>query len=229
MELDIPMAPSPVVIELNRRKTESTGLPPVVSLRELLVPESARKEFDRARNEARRRDCPKAIGHFEKGLRAFDQDASAQNELGNCYRKLGQLDRAEDSFKSARALSDSVYVSLNLAEVYTAQGRFKEAETLLTETILKKPNAGDAYYGLALVYFQEGLLDDAQAAALQADSHPHRIADLHLLLGEIYWRKQDPAAVIEQLEFYLKEAPNGPQSDRARQVLNNHQTPACDY
>jgi tetratricopeptide (TPR) repeat protein len=201
-------------------KNRSTGMPPVVSLRHL-IPERARKEFDRARAEVSREDCAKAVGHFESGLRAFAQDASALNDLGNCYRKLGRLDRAEDSFKRAGALSNSVYIGLNLAEVYTAQERFKDAERVLLDAISKQPNAGDAYYGLALVYFDEGRFEDAEAAARQANARPHKIADLHLLLGDLYLRRQSTAEVIEQLESYLKEAPNGPHSEHVRQVLEN--------
>jgi tetratricopeptide (TPR) repeat protein len=220
IEFDASVTPSPISIELTRMKNRSTGMPPVVSLRHL-IPERARKEFDRARAEVSREDCAKAVGHFESGLRAFAQDASALNDLGNCYRKLGRLDRAEDSFKRAGALSNSVYIGLNLAEVYTAQERFKDAERVLLDAISKQPDAGDAYYGLALVYCAEGHFEEAEAAARQADSRPHRIADVHLLLSDLYRRRQSPAEAIEQLESFLKEAPSGPQSEHVRKVLEN--------
>lgn len=214
---------TPAIVDLVKKKTSSpnTSTSPVISLRQFMVPDKARKEFDLARKELQRQDCSKAIAHFESGLRTFGSDASVHNDLGNCYRKLGQLDLAEASFKRAATLSDSIYVSLNLAEVYTAQTRFKDAESVLREAIQKHPNAGDAYYGLALVYFQQGLLEDAEAAAQQADQHPHQIADLHLVLAEIDWRKHEPAEATDQLGKYLKEAPNGTNSERVRQVLKS--------
>src|SRR5215813_5491150 len=165
----------PVVIEIVRRETSPTNIQRSTSLREYLVPKNARKEFDRARKEVTRQDCRSAITHFENGLRVFDQDASAHNDLGNCYRQIGQLDRAEAAFLRARELTDSIYVSLNLAEVYTAQKRFKEAETVLLKAVEKGSNTGDGYYGLALVYLQQGREDDAEAALLRADSYPHKI------------------------------------------------------
>ncbi len=209
----------PVTVELIPKKAPSTKAA-VTSLRDYLVPKGARKEFDRARSEAKQQNCSKAIDHFEQGLRIFGQDASAYNDLGNCYRKIEQFERAEDSFKRARALSDSIYVSLNLAEVYTAQNRFKDAESVLLETIQRKPNAGDAYYGLALVYLQEGRSADAEAVALEAGRHPHQIADLHLVLAQIHSDKGDSAGAVEQLQKYLKEAPSGTQSARVRELLN---------
>jgi len=208
-------------IELVRKKVTAADGRPVISLREYLTPEKARREFDRARTETHLRGCSSAIGHFEKGLRAFDKDAAAHNDLGNCYRKLGQFDRAENEFKQAQMLSDSVYVVLNLAEAYTAQGRFHDAEALLLEAIEKHPDAGDALYGLSLVYYGQDLVDRAEAAALQAEKRPHQIADLHLILAAICWRKQQPVEARQQLESYVAEAPNSPQSEQVRRVLES--------
>ena len=82
-------------------------------------------------------------------------DVSALNERGNRYRRLGQLDKAEACFKSAFEQSNSVYVALNLADVYTAQKRFDEAKAVLSLAARRTPESGDAYYGLALVYFKQ--------------------------------------------------------------------------
>jgi tetratricopeptide (TPR) repeat protein len=147
LELDVPTTLFPINVELVQMQSTASASRAVVSIREYMIPKKARKEFDLARKQAARQDCSKAIAHFENGLRAFDQDASVHNDLGNCYRKLGLLDRAEDSFKRATALSDSVYVALNLAEVYTAKHRYEDAENVLSEAIRRQPNSGDAYYG----------------------------------------------------------------------------------
>jgi tetratricopeptide (TPR) repeat protein len=221
IEIDAPSTAFPVFVDLARKRVVETKAS-VRPLREYLVPKGAQKEFDRGRDSVRQQDCSSAIVHFEKGLRLFDGDASAHNELGNCYRKVGRFDRAEDSFKRARALTDSEYVVLNLAEVYTSQKRFDEAETLLLETIKQKPQAGDAYYGLALVYMLENRVDDAEAASLQADARKHKIADVHLVLAEIYRQKQNGSAAVEQLQRYLREEPNGPQAARVREILAGH-------
>src|SRR4030095_10331334 len=191
VDISMPLAGLPIVIDIVRRETSPTNIQPSISLREYLVPKNARKEFDRARKEVTRQDCRSAVTHFENGLQVFDQDASAHNDLGNCYRQLGELDRAEASFLRARELTDSIYVSLNLAEVYTAQKR----------------------------------LDDREAALVRADSYPHQIADIHVVLAEIYWQKQKSSDAFSQLERYLQEAPNGTLSQRVRQVLKGRPKP----
>lgn len=207
----------PLEIELTRTADRAGPSGSVVSIRDYLIPGGARKEFDRARKEIKRQDCSKAVGHLENGLR-LASDVAALNDLGNCYRLLGDFERAETSFKRAMELSDSVYIALNLAETYTAQRRFEDAETVLALTIQRKPDNGDAYFGLAVAYVSQGRFEEAEAAALQADSRPHRVADLHLVLAKMYFRTR-PEKVAHQLELYLKEAPNGPESDRVRKAL----------
>jgi tetratricopeptide (TPR) repeat protein len=209
---------SRIDLELTHMTAPIQPVPPVASLREYLVPNAARKAFDRARKEIERQDCVKAIEHLEKGLHLYPQDAAALNDLGNCHRKLGDLQSAEAAFKRAMTLSDGVFILMNLAETYTAQQRFSEAEAILTEAIRKTPDSGDLYYALAVVYFKQDRLEDAEAAALQADSRKHRIPDLHLLLAKIYL-KINTGKVALQLALYLKEAPDGPQSKRVREVL----------
>src|SRR5579862_2950286 len=145
VEFDSTM-PGPFEIELTRTAGHEHQGPPVISVREYMIPEAARKEFDRAQKEMKRQDCPKAIEHLENGLRLVDH-ASALNDLGNCYRRLGKLDNAETSFRRAFELSNSVYIALNLAEVYTAQNRFDDAITALTTAVARTAMNGDAYYG----------------------------------------------------------------------------------
>jgi tetratricopeptide (TPR) repeat protein len=219
IDLEPPVDGLPISVELTRRKTQALDVEPVISIREYLVPEKVRKEFESARREVRRQNCPKAVDHFEKGLLSFDADAAAHNDLGNCYRQLNQLDRAEASFRRALALSDSVYVALNLSEVHAVQGRYGEAEAVLSAAIRKTPNAGDGYYGLALLYLAQGMWEEAETSARQADLRPHQIADVHLILASLYSKqgKSDEGAL--QLELYLKEAPNGALKEQVRRAL----------
>lgn len=222
IEVNVPTTnPGSIIIELTRSKTQPENTAEVMPLNRYLVPRSAQKEFDDARKKARQQDCAKAVTHFENGLRIFGQDAPALNDLGNCYRKLGMLEPAEEVFKRAREMDNSVYIAMNLAEVYTAQKRFKDAESVLTEVIRTSPRSGDAYYALAAVYFDQGRLAEAEAAAVEADSRSHTIADLHLLLAKIYARNRRPEVVVTQLELYLKEDPHGRESARVREALKN--------
>ena len=204
-------------IELTPTAHHNQGVPPVVSVREYMNGKTAREEFEKAKREIKRRDCAKAVVHLENGLR-FEDQAAALNDLGNCYIRLGEVDRAEASFRHATELSNSVYIALNLAEVYVRQKRLDDAAIVLHTAIQKSTDNGDAYYGLAVIYFNGGRLREARTAGLQAESRPHRVADLHLLLAKIY-SQTDPQNVLGQLQLYLKEAPDGAESERVRQAV----------
>jgi tetratricopeptide (TPR) repeat protein len=210
---------SRISIELTRPNPVKTPVEPVLSAKRFMIPENARKEFERGQKEVQRRNWDKAITHLEAGLGIYSQDASALNSLGNSYRRLNQLDKAEDAFRRSIALSDSVYVRMNLAEVLTAQGRSDEAEFVLNEFIRKTPENGDAYYGLAAMYFNAGKLQEAESIAVQGENYAHRIADIHLLLAKIYSRQQKSDKVTQELKAYMKEAPNTPESKKIEKLL----------
>jgi tetratricopeptide (TPR) repeat protein len=221
VEIDVfpPRTGRHVIVELGRRQTQSEERPQVVPLNQYVAPKTAGKEFESARKHANRNDCSRAVTHFENGLRLFGNDPAALNDLGNCYRKLGEIDSAESAFKRSIALSDSVYTSLNLAELYESQDRLREAEDVLIDAIRKSPRHGDAYYGLASFYFHRGRLEAAKTNAFQASSLPHKIADVHLLLAKIYLQDSDQAGVVSQLEMYVREDPKSPVSAKAKQAL----------
>ena len=225
VEIDVAHAdaPRPVIVELNRTRTQPEQRADVVPVNGYRALKTAQKEFESGRKEAARQDCGRAVTHFEKGLRLYGQDASALNDLGICYRKLSQFDNAESAFKRAAALSDSVYISMNLAELYGSQRRFGDAEDIFRETIRRRPQEGDVFYGLAVLYFQQGLIDASETSALRATSLTHKIADVHLLLAKIYARKNDSGAVVSELKAYLKEDPKGQASARVKKALKDHE------
>jgi tetratricopeptide (TPR) repeat protein len=206
-------------IDLRRRQADRTDGAKTVSVADLLIPKAALREFDRARERQRRFDCAAALKHFKNALKAYSSYAAAHNEMGNCYVQLGDNDRAEESFKQAIALDNTVYPSMNLADLYAQARRFDDARGVLEQAIRSNPGEGDAHYALALVYFKEGRIREAESAAIEANRRRHSVADVHLLLAKIYLEQGNAAAVVRQLESYLEEAPAGKYSEAIRKDL----------
>ena len=195
----------------------------VASAAELMIPKSARREFERARDEQKHSNCERALVHLERAIREYARYASAHNAMGNCYAELHDLDRAEQSFKRGIEFGTSIYPYLNLADVYVKQRRFEDARSVLRLAMHSNGGQGDLYYALANTYFVESRLDEAEAAALEADSRIHRIPDLHLLLAKIYLRRNNAPAIVEQLKAYLKEAPHSPLTEQIQRSLKEFQ------
>jgi tetratricopeptide (TPR) repeat protein len=207
-------------IGLKRLRDKETRVAETISVAEFLIPKRAREEFERAKKQQEKSNCAGALKHLEQAVKTYSQYTAAHNEMGNCYVRLGKLDRAEGSFKQAVALATTVYPSINLADLYVQQRRFEEARAVLNAAIRSNPGQGDAYYALALTYFDEGRIDEAERVALQADSRRHAIADLHLLLAKIYAKKQNASETIRQLKTFVEEAPGHPMAEQVRRELN---------
>ena len=208
-------------IELKPAVSGTQPASPTVSVYEAMVPRGAQQEYERGREQRAHSNCAKALPHLEKAVQEFPEYASAYNELALCYVEAHDFERAETAFKQSIKFGSSVYPPINLADLYLKENRADDARGALDSAIRKMPQEGDLYYALANVYFVEGRLDEAEKAGVAADSRVHRIPDLHVLRAKIYAQQGNPAAVREQLETFLKEAPNSPTAPRIRKFLGS--------
>src|SRR3989449_7127624 len=98
---------------------------------------------------------------------------------------------------------------------------------------------GNSWYGqfeLARALMGLNRVDTAQKIAEEARKRNPDYPQLHLLLANIHIRKHDYPALLEDLDSYLKLAPDSPTSDQARQrreevqrtLANNRNVPAAE-
>jgi len=195
---------------------DSASLPQraVASVFELAIPRSARRQYERAQDRLREGDCSKALKYLAEAIRLFPNYADAHNALGNCEVQLQHPALAEEAFRQAIELTDSVYPALNLADVYIKQSRLDEADSVLTRALRRDPTQGDTYYGLALVRVEQYRFDEAERLAEQAHEHPKHVEDVHLLLAKVHQRQGRLDLIPVDLEHYLNEAKPSPKRDR---------------
>jgi tetratricopeptide (TPR) repeat protein len=79
-----------------------------------------------------------AVSYFEKSLQVNPDLTEARNYLGSVYQEMGIMDKAEQEFR--KAIADETYKSrdlpyYNLARLYFAQGKDKEALELVEKSI----------------------------------------------------------------------------------------------
>jgi tetratricopeptide (TPR) repeat protein len=217
----LPTTSSREVLEVKLRPVESTpvGPPTTVSVRDLKIPDAAKREYQKGVEERQRNQCAKAIPHFDKAIAAFSTYGEAYNELGNCLKETENLAKAETAFRKAIEYTTSVYPSMNLADLYASQKRYSEGYEVLKSAITAYPGEGDPYFALAKLHFDQSQFKESLAAGLQAHSKTHRMADVHILLAKIYLSLQDYPALTAQLRLYLEESPKGPMADQVRKNL----------
>jgi Flp pilus assembly protein TadD len=217
--LDIVVPAGPVLMDVSAARPDSYPAGGTVSVLEFQIPSEAKKEFNSALKKARNRNCNAALSHLMKAVEIFHSYAEAHNAIGNCYVQLQEMERAENAFMQAVALTPSVYPALNLADVYLQGGKLKEADELLTTVLQRNPTEADAYYGLAAVRYRQERLEEAESLANEVHSRGTHNPDVHLLLGKIYYRAEQTPSVRQELELYVKEAKPGPLRNQVRESL----------
>jgi tetratricopeptide (TPR) repeat protein len=82
-------------------------------------------------------------------------------------------------------------------------------------------NCSEAYYYNAVANYKLNRIEEAERSGLKAE---HvllltRFPQLHLLLAEIFARKNNYATAISEIQTYLELVPNGKDADQAREQL----------
>ena len=116
--------------------------------------------------------------------------ATAHNNLGIEYGRKELNAEAEEEFHKALSLTTSKDVHLmarqNLAELYSAQGKFQEALEQINMAIAIQPDYYYVYYILGHIYFKQLNNQEAERAWLKGLTINSLSADLQASLGMLY-------------------------------------------
>ena len=94
------------------------------------------------------------IPHFEKAVNIDPEFAFAWDNLGICYRRTGNLEKAEAAYKASLKVDPAGKTAMqNLAVVYQMQKKDDEAIATYKDIVKYYPGDPEVYYGIGLVYF----------------------------------------------------------------------------
>ena len=181
-----------------------------VSVRELAVPESARREYEEAEKALGRRDATAAVGHLKRAVELAPAFSAAWNHLGTVAYQTGQYAEAESDFRKALDVDPDAYAPLvNLGGVLINLGKLDEALDCNLRAVRKSPGDALANSQLGMTYFAKSQLDLAEqylTAAKRID--PSHFSHPQLILAEIHLRRNDPKAAARELEDLLARHPD---------------------
>jgi serine/threonine protein kinase/Flp pilus assembly protein TadD len=135
----------------------------------------------------------KAIEAYKQVLSLYPEDSTALSNLGLTYYVLEEWEKAAELYRKNIEEGYEGWIShLNLAEIYKALGKYREAHALVSERALEFPDQARFPQEHAMIYLIEGEYDRAQgemekAAVLDTQVRqqmPIFTADLHVLKGE---------------------------------------------
>jgi tetratricopeptide (TPR) repeat protein len=191
----------------------------MVSVRELKIPGKARNEFQKGLDHLGKKDSAGSLSHFTKAFQAFPNYYEAYYHMGVAKMRLGQNDEAMRAFQKAIDLSGGRYAWAELALGYLLcqEGKAGEAERIIRRGLEGDQGSAEGHVILSKALMQLNRLDEAERSIHKALLRNPNFADAYLVRSDVYGRKGDYRAKLQDLDAYLKLAPNGPASQRVRQ------------
>jgi Tfp pilus assembly protein PilF len=214
-----------VQISLKLKAVES-GKTGVINAALAAIPPAARDLYRKALDSAKVNDNKKAVEQLQAAIAIHPNFPLALNELGVQYLILKQPQKAVQSLDAALKLApDDFLPRLNYGIALAEEKNFHEAELQLRQTIKKNDSSAAAhlYLGITLISlhnYQEAEKELLRSVVLGGAS----MSLAHYYLGGLYWQKKENKAAADQLELYLKLAPNSPEAARTRATIQELRT-----
>jgi tetratricopeptide (TPR) repeat protein len=141
--------------------------------------------------------------------------------LSDLHLMRQDYDRALDACnKAIRLKTDSPQVYSNAATIYLMRGNLKEAESHFLRALEMDRNLIEPYVGLGDIYFQRSRPQQAVDMYRTALTMDPSLAMARFRLGMTYLSLNARQEAKQELESFLLLSPQGPEADKAREVLN---------
>ncbi len=202
----------------------------VISAHELSLPQKAR---DAAQKGVERlytkNDYKGSLPLFQRAIAAATSYYEAYYHMGVAYMHLDQTSDAEHAFRKSIELSNNTYAlaHVDLAAMLSNTERFSEAEPLARRAVELDANSWNSRFELTRALLGLNRVDAAEKTAEETRARKADFAPLYLLMANMHIRKRDTAALMQDLDTYLKLEPSGPASEQARHTREQLQQSAA--
>jgi len=189
-----------------------------VSVRELSIPPRAQHAFEQGMERLASRDAAGSLPHFQRAILEYAGYYEAYDRMGAADLMLWHVQEAEQAFRKAIEVSGGQYAHplIALGAILDDQEKFAEAESVIRKGLDLDHDSWKGHFYLALALFGSNRMEDAAKSVLEALQRKTDFPNAHLLLANIHCREKDYHSVIRDLDEYLKLAPDGPDSSRAK-------------
>lgn len=206
------------------------------------APKDARKAFEKGLEAERKGRLADARQYFEKAVELYPKNASAWYQLGSIMEKQAEKEPARAAYVRATTI-DSKFLPpyLPLASMAFEAGDWTQVLNLTNHVMDHDPlryanvsgyildldslDYSQAYFYNAAANYQLNRMEAAEKSGLKAerlDVRP-RYPQLHLLLAEIFARKNDYATAISETKMYLELVPHAQDANQVRERLASYE------
>ncbi len=189
----------------------------------LLAPKAAKKDLEKARKAFKKEKYDEAENYLLSAVKIYPDYVDAWFMLGRLHQQQDRNDLAQDDFTKA-IVADELFIEpyVWLAQLHFIKGNWQEVADITDQAMELDPISYPVGYFLnGVAYYHLEELDQAEKSAqqgLRLDSM-HRIPQIHLLLANIYSKRQDRDQSIKEMRNYLKYSPDGAEANEVRSKL----------
>lgn len=173
-----------------------------------------------------------AISSYMKFLEKNPSAFQVHYNLGNCYKELGQYEKALEEYNIVIArlkekkqdlkgdeLAGKVFAGIG--EVYVKKGDFISAQENFKQSLDINPKDEVLAYNVGEIYFSSGKVDEAiQFFTLSTQIKPDW-SEPYLKLGYAYFHKGDFGKAKENLKKYLEISPDAPNAEEVKKLIES--------
>ncbi len=195
--------------------------PAVVNAEFANVPKKALDYYNNAIEQAKNNDRPGAIEQLKLAIAEYPSFTHAFNELGVQYLKLNRLEDADEAFQSALKIDpDSFPALINRGIANVMMKRYGEAVPILRKALKKNDQSAVGHYFLGQALANLGLFEDAEKELLASvELGKEEMKEAHRILAIIYTSRGAKKQAAEELEAYLKLAPDTPDAEKLKDMI----------
>jgi Carboxypeptidase regulatory-like domain/Tetratricopeptide repeat len=210
-----------LIVRLRKQLTTASPTGEMTTAHELGVPRKARAAFAKGVAKAdARADYKGAVQEFERAINDYPEYYEAYSEMGMAYLRLKDFAAAERTLRQSIEMSAQNYAPplILLSMLLNDQNRSAEAEPLARHVIAVDPTAWRGPYELSRALLGLRRFTAAEASAYAARDLKPGNPDVYLLLSEIHRHTQNPPALLQDFDAYLKLAPQGSAAPQVRKL-----------
>jgi tetratricopeptide (TPR) repeat protein len=194
-----------------------------VSVRELSIPSKALSAFEQGMERMAKKDPAGSLPHFQRAILEYSGYYEAYDRIGAANLKLWRVPEAEQAFRKSIEVSGGQYAHplLALGAILDERQDFAEAESVTRKGLQLDAESWTGHYYLALALFGLNRMGEAEKDLHDALRRKVDFPQAQLLLAEIHSKEEDYRSLVSDLDEYLKLAPDGPASARAKTLLES--------
>ena len=188
------------VVGVNNKEAEKS-----ISKKSLAI-----REYNQANEFLRQNDYANALPFFEKAVKIDPEFVFAWDNIGVCYRRLGNYDKSLMAYRMSLKLDPKNLTALqNVPLAYVGKKEYKKAIKAYGDLEKVDKDNPEIYYGMGVVYF-ENIKDNEKALENMCKAYI-----LYIAQNSPY--RTDAENVIQKLYSEFKQ--NG-QIEKFNQILN---------